>query len=328
MTKKTKLLSLCLSMLLNTTSAYTKTAQDHKDFGQLVDRIIATVGGDVILYSQIVEKIQSGYPVQFSSHPAPSNSSEFILALQDQVNIQLVISASTKLGIEVSDSDVQTQIDKMLSSQNMTRASLKEYLNKEKKTYSSYLTMMKTQMILMNFKKRMVAPFIKITDVEMQNYYYRKLISSKESMKDTLLTLESIKIEIPTEAPSVIKKAKEKLAQEAYKKLKAGESIAEVANLYSNGKISAPIEYRVSDLQTELKKASKGLKIGEYTTPIKLADGFYIFKLKSQKTSKNSNYLKKKEEIEAALREQKAKTIITNWVTNARQQKKPHIIAQ
>ena len=195
-------------MLLNTTSAYTKTAQDHKDFGQLVDRIIATVGGDVILYSQIVEKIQSGYPVQFSSHPAPSNSSEFILALQDQVNIQLVISASTKLGIEVSDSDVQTQIDKMLSSQNMTRASLKEYLNKEKKTYSSYLTMMKTQMILMNFKKRMVAPFIKITDVEMQNYYYRKLISSKESMKDTLLTLESIKIEIPTEAPSVIKKLK------------------------------------------------------------------------------------------------------------------------
>ena len=197
----------------------------------LVDRIAAIVNGKPVMYSEIQKKIKKGQPVSLSQYPAKDSDSDYDKALNDEINYQLVLQKIEEFEIEISDADVDAEIQAFLKQRNLSPAGLREALRGQGMTYEEYQKDFRNQMIMRKFQGRVISPLIKITDKDIENYYIKKTGSTSENVR---LRLRKIFISIPSGAVTAVRKAKEDRAKEVYGKLENGMDFVEAAKIYSD----------------------------------------------------------------------------------------------
>ena len=78
----------------------------------LLDRLLAEVNGEVITYSEVMVKVEDGPLVVMSSYPSSPKDKPFDVALNDAINIKLVMMKAEELGLTVSDRELNDEIEK------------------------------------------------------------------------------------------------------------------------------------------------------------------------------------------------------------------------
>lgn len=308
-------LFLCLMF---SSSAYGRT---------LVDRVVAEVNSHPILYSEINEKVKKGPLVKISDFPAKKSDPPFEHALQDAINLELVLSHAEYLEISVSESDIKNQVDRVLQQNNIGLPQLKQFLAQEGKSYEEYEQDMYDQILFMRFRGRVLMPLVKITDKDVESYYLKKMGASSEALS---LSIRKIFLSIPKEAQASFVKQKEKLANEVYDKLQNGMDFVEAEKIYSelsdarDGKPA--MNLKLTDLDQNIARVVKPLDEKEFAKPLKWNNGIYIFYLESKKFAGSSHFLAKKQELEFELRQKELVEQMQRWLKEQRQKSKIRVI--
>ncbi len=295
---------------------------------ELLDRIVAVVGSRPILKSDIDEKVNLGPLVIISDFPASESSKDFERALNDSINLQLMKNKAEELDIEIDDVDVEAQIDKLLSGQNLDREKLMEFLTSQGKTYEEYKKDFHDQMLFRRFQGRVIAPAVKLTDKDIQNYYLKKSGTQADVLQ---LSLRQLLIRIPSSAAEDFKKAKEKLAAEIYQKLKDGMDFVEAVKIYSDGPNARSTGgllrgVKLKDLNESIRQAVAGLEEGQFSSPVTSVLGIHIFYLEEKRFSESSQFLAQKKKLEYELRTRELSLEIRRWLELERQRSKVEVM--
>jgi peptidyl-prolyl cis-trans isomerase SurA len=294
----------------------------------LIDRVVAIVDGEPILYTDIMDKVKKGPLVLVSSYPASEDAAPFEQALNDAINFQLVVDKARDLEIDVQDSEVEAEIKSFLASKNTDMAGLLEFLKQQGTTYEDYKADFKNQMLLRQFQGRVIFPQVKITDKDVENYYLKKSGATSDLVE---LSLRQITIKVDPNAAEDVVKAKEALAQEVYTKLKDGMSFEDAVKIYSDdssartaGGLMAGI--KLKDLAGSIKTAVEGLDVGQFTAPIRTTIGFHLFYLEEKRFSGSTEFQTQRKQLEFELRNAEAVNQTRRRLMEQRQKSKVEII--
>lgn len=296
----------------------------------LVDRVVAIVNGKPILYSEIQEKIHSGFPVGVSFYPATEDSSVFDKALQDAINVKLIEQKAEELEIDVPPEELDKQIQETLKYRNLTEENLRDELAKTGMSYEVYRNGFKQQMLFRKFQGRVIRPLVKITEKDVETFYLKKTGSSAENIR---LTLRQLLIAVPSEATEDVIDAKLKLTRMIQQKIQGGMSFAEAVKIYSDDPQAKTTEglmtdIKLSDLSDEVREPIKALDIGQVSQPVKTSLGFHLFFLESKKFSGSQEFQRKKTDFETELMLIESDVQTKKWLSEMRRKTDIKIVAE
>ena len=315
---------LVLTILLSLTSGNLQAAE------VLVDRLLAEVNGEVITYSEVKTKVDSGPLVVMSSYPLSPDEKPFDVALNDSINIKLVMMKAKELGLTVSDRELNDEIEKFATRRKMTVASLKQAINAQGLTFEKYKEDFKMQIIMSRFQGREILPQVKVTEKDAKLYYMRTEGSAGQVYK---LQLRQLFISVKDSDAKVIRDSKLELISKIEEQLTSGVSFTDLVKLYSDapnakengGKMPVLAS---TDLSGAIKTEVEKLEVGQATKPIKVANGYYIFKLDSKEMGDSSRFNQAKASIIQRLRQEEVQKETQRWIEVERSKSDIRIIKE
>ena len=296
---------------------------------KLLDRVVAVVGGTPVLLSDVNEKVAKGPLVTISEYPASENDSPFEKALQDSINYELMLQKSKELEIDVKEEDVDKQIDEFLISRGLSRDGLYDFLRQEQKDFSDYRHDFRNQMLLRQFQGRVIRPFVRITDRDVELYFLKKTNNPSDLIE---VRLRQILIKAPkSEISNTAVSDKEKIAQDVYRKLKNGMPFIDAVKIYSDPDAQANEglmgSVKLKDLTIDLQAAIQITEPGTFTQPIQTSAGFYIMLVEERKILGGTEFQRQKSQLETELLNDEILVQTRRWLTEQRQRSSIDILS-
>lgn len=237
---------------------------------QLVDRVVAVVNGKLItlfdLDTRVADLMQRTQGVTFKPND-PMADEVRRQVLDSMITDMLIESEAARLKINVSETELDNQIDELKKKNNMNQQQLVAELAKEGMTLADFRKRMRQD----NMKKRllgyMVHRKVLVTDDEIRDYY--------EKNKDSLSTARSITGPKVSGNIGFIMVANTKQAEELRAKINSGSiSFAEAAKKFSIGpgrdQGGDLGDVQVKDLAPPLRDALKAAPPGQVSAPVML----------------------------------------------------------
>lgn len=246
---------------------------------ETVDRIVAVVNDDIILYSELQEQaalLERLNPNLNLSNP--QNRTQFERqVLQGMVQDRLAEQEVKRQNINVSKHDIDAAVEGFKRENGFTDDQLKYVLQQQGKTLDQFRDNIKKQLERARLIERVLKSKTVITDEQVDAYLKSHPMTTEMSERRHLAVI-FLPIRDSSQAAQV-----EGLAREIHKKLKAGEDFAKLARQHSQG--PAPEDggdigfIAVSDLAPAIASATQGLDANQFTDPMKTPQGYYIIKV-------------------------------------------------
>ncbi len=258
----------------------------------IVDRIVAIVNSHVITLSELEKKARPYLQQYIEDSMSPEEKAQmkqtiYAKILPQMIDDYLVQEEIKKLGITVSDAEVENAIDNICANNGITRHELKQKLEQEGTSFEKYKKQLATQIERARLIGSKVQSKVVITDEQVRAY-----LSSESGNTDyggPYYVLDHVCV-VPEADTSSAKAVARKRAEEALKALKDGENFETVAHRYSS-KVPLASDVRLGvfsldEMSPSLRKAVEELKPGEVSDVIETPLGFQILKLVSISNSK------------------------------------------
>lgn len=301
---------------------------------RLVDGVVGQVDKEPpILHSKIQEKVDLGPVTLVSPYPATEKDPAYKRALQDEINLGLVLKRARELEIKVSPEDIDNQIKVLLKQEGTEKPDLREleaFLQENHKTMESFRKDLETQMLVMRFLGREIMPHVKTTDRDLEAFYLQQPGHRDTAM---MVQLKQILVRCDPDAPAGLQAEKKKLAEEAHLKLQGGMEFSTAIRLYSEGglqqaeKVTA-VKHKLADLPVELRDAlsAVGLKSGAFTPPIHTPQGYRLLYIVDSEFASSEEFRQQKDQLEQKLRQTLREKELIAWLQKARSKAKIYLV--
>jgi len=247
---------------------------------EIVDRVTAVVNEDIITLSELNKAIKpyeeklasSGYSQEKMDTTLFNMKQEMLNNLVDR---KITDQEAKKLGLTVSEKEVDNAIDQLKLSRRITQEDLEKALEQEGLTFKAYREKIREEILrpkLINFS---VKSKVIITDEDIKTYYdaHPEIYAGikKIYLRNILISGGALAVDT--------------LVQDKFNKVNAalisGQSFGEVARQYSqapNAGDGGEIGLLSLDaLSGEIADAVKNLAAGEHTPFIQTAQGYQMF---------------------------------------------------
>ena len=279
--------------------------------GEVVDRVVASVNGDVITLSELKEETLS-----INQSPGPEGPQTQDQILENMIEVKLLEQEAKKLGIQVTEKDIDAAIEGVKTKFNLTDEQMVEVLKKQNLTPQAFREQWRRQLLANKLIGAQVQGQIAVTEDEIKKYYQEnsgKLGSTSE--------IRIAHILIPVASLDQEEQA-QKLSLEVTKLAKSGKDFGELAKKYSKDASSAENGgdlgyFKKGELAEALEKAIEEAPVGEIVGPIRSSDGYHIVKVIDKKTSETTSTSldkSKEDEIRETLYQQKVENAIKVWL--------------
>lgn len=249
---------------------------------QTLDRIVATVNGDIILYSELQEFIKTTVAANPSLKTDDEASQRQLEqeALRQLVRSRLAEQEAKRLKIVVSDQDVDEALKGIQKDNGVTEAQFQKMLEEQGKTLKQFRDVVRKEMVRGRLLDRVLKSKTVITDQQVDAAIAGSYgFSNEDGGKRMQLGL----IYLPFEKSGQSSQEAEKQAQELLTKLRKGADFAEAARKYSKGPAAEEggnIGFiSKGELADYIDSAVQGLKKNEISDLVKTDRGFYIIKV-------------------------------------------------
>ena len=241
---------------------------------QWLDKVVAIVDDDIILASELDERIDTikANIARTGKQPPPeAELRKEVLDLLVLENIQMQMA--NRYGLRIEDEELNAAVSRIAANNNMTLSQFQQALTSSGASYLAVREQISREMILQRVQMGNVNQRIQVTEQEIQNYLQStegKEITSPE------FHFSHILIPVSSEANDAERKAAENKAKALSAKLRAGK---DVDNAGDDISISDLGWRKGTELPALFKGVAANMTDGDVSEPLQSASGFHIIKL-------------------------------------------------
>ena len=265
---------------------------------ETVDRIVATVNGDIILYSELKERLQlmgKVSPEMKTDDPARRAQIEREV-LQLLIRERLTEGEVKRLKISVASHEVDSAIADIKRDNGITDAQFEYLLSQKGQTVEQFRDGIRKEMERGRLLDRVLKSKTVITEDQIDARLKSEKITETNRRRIAVIFLPGAE-----GSESKGNDGAEKLAREIHERLKGGADFAQMARQYSKGPAAAEggdIGYMATDeLAPAMADAIRGLKQNGLSNIVRGAGGYYLLKViddKKEKPDKSEGSIREK----------------------------------
>ena len=230
---------------------------------EIKDRIAAVVNGQPVTLSEVEERV--GPELNRLGAPSPGNSVQrkelLKRGLSQLVDEKLVDSEAGAIGFDVSEEEIRNGIEQLARQNNMDAAQFKEAIAAQGLDFDVIRESIRRQQLMVKLLQYKVKPR-KVSDEEVQSAYAAVAAEGEPEVRARHLYIAS-----PDGAPAKLQQAAKEKADQALRRLRAGETFAKVARDLSEGPGAAEGGdlgyFRRGQMLPAIENAAFSLKPGE-----------------------------------------------------------------
>lgn len=287
----------------------------------LLDRVIATVNGEVITWSELrgnfeleAEEYLKGLKNEEREKRLKEIEKSF---LNNMIDLKLQLQEALRLGFSVKQTEVDGAIADIKGKYNLTDERFIESLKAEGLTLDEYRKQLEEQILVSKLVKFEVRDNVLILDKDIEEYY--------EANKDEYRREEKVRIRqvfFSANPEDISQRAEtEARAQEIIQRIKKGDDFAKIASEFSEDasrEFGGDLGYvsRGSVLK-EIGDVATALKVGEVSEPFWSSTGLHIVKLEDKIEGSNIEGIRNR--IKGLLFEQTFKLKYSDWLKSMRE---------
>lgn len=248
---------------------------------EIVDRIIANVNGQIILYSDLEREVailQRRMPTLDMSDPAQKSKVEHEV-LEQMIQEKLADMEAKRLKITVSDSEVDARLEQLMKMNHLTSEQLKQRLEASGDSMKKVRQQIKDSIARQELVERELKYQVVITDQEIDAYLNGQGGEEATNSNKVRLALIVLPVGGDNGTPAEVSKTGAQLVDE----LRGGADFQTLAKHYSKGPAAqegGDVGYMAPDeVAPFIAKALQGLKKGQVSNLVKGPDGYYIVKI-------------------------------------------------
>lgn len=291
--------------------------------GEVLDRVAATVNGEVVTLSDLQERAGSEWDRVEGMAPGPGREDARRQLLRRAFDLvvaeKLLAKQAEALQLEVTDAqidaaiqDIKTrnrfddsQLDQALAAQGLDRAAFRLQVRRELETY---------QVLQHKVRGR-----VKLSDADVRNYYqtHPQEFGGEEEVK-----VRHIFLPLREDAPRADEQKVRAAAERVLQRLRTGEDFEKVAREVSKGPSAADggdIGWlRRGTIQKELEDAAFALKDGQISAPVRAGPGLHVLKVEGRRLGGARSFEEAQEEIRNRLYEEQVGTYRQQYIDELR----------
>jgi peptidyl-prolyl cis-trans isomerase SurA len=253
-----------------------------------VDRIAAVVAGDIILFSEVLERAE---PALAELEKAANQGGMLMIegraeqilrdTLGGMIDELLVQQQAREMKIKVTNEEVDLAIANMARENRVDLETFEKALAARGKDMLTYRSEMRSDLLKYKVLNLRVRGRVKISDDEARQYYNDQV---REVRATGTFTGAHILIRVPAGARAAEVAHLRKRAEELRKRVDNGEDFARIAEQESEDQATAEHggslgERRTGEIPATLDRAFLDLEPGEVSGPVRTAAGFHVVKL-------------------------------------------------
>ncbi|OGW25556.1 MAG: hypothetical protein A3K09_04075, partial [Nitrospinae bacterium RIFCSPLOWO2_12_FULL_47_7] len=306
--KSNKVLVLLLGYLL---------AWEGLSTAKTFDRVVAKVNNDIIALSTLEDRVEFIHERKRSD--GASDETLMKKVLDTIVDERLQLQEAKRLKLPVDDESILKAIDDIKEKNQLTEKDMQEMLKSEKSTMDQYKARIKDQILMSKVVSFQLRNRINIGEKDIKLYYathQKDFYVTDQVHPYHILFIFDEKISVEN------KLVKRKRAEEALKRVLAGESFTEIAKKYSED-VSAATGGDLGFLErgkmlAEFEDAVFKLRPGEVSSLVETPYGLHIIKLQELRPGRTKLYKEVKDEIDQILFSQKREKEYKAWMDELR----------
>jgi len=256
-------------------------AQDNDSEGQVLDKVVAVVGGNIVLKSDLDSQYEQ-YQMQEGFNGTHDETTCTIL--ENMVFQKLLLNQAELDSVEISDGQVESELDRRLRyyiSLLGSKEKFEEFYQKSVVEFKEDLREQVRELLLVQNVQQNLTKDVKITPSEVRSFY-KSIPSDSVPLINSVVKLAQI-VKLPPVNPEEIERVKNKLQEIRYRVLN-GENFATLAILYSEDPGSAKQGGELGlfgrgEMYPEFEAAAFSLKKGEVSDIVKTDAGYHILQL-------------------------------------------------
>ena len=246
-----------------------------------LDRIVAVINDDVIMRSELVEKISSvAAQMEEQNIPLPPQDILEKQVLDRLIMTKLQIQMAQNTGIRVDDETLNRTISNIARENKLSLNEFREILEGDGYGYENFRKEIRNEILISRLQQRQVDNRVIVTEREIENY-----LSNQEHQGETDIEfhIAHILVAIPEGASTrQVTKAKE-TAGKVLSELQAGADFSNMAATYSDGQQAldgGDLGWRkAGQVPTLFADFIAVMEVGGLSEIIKSPSGYHIIKL-------------------------------------------------
>lgn len=288
---------------------------------RIVEKIIVVVNGEPLTYSDFRKfaRVKLGRNLELQELAAGQVSKE---VLEEFITEQLIREEVKRMGIRVSEQDIDNYIQSVMQRSNLSRAELLAALQREGVDMEQYRSQVRSQLERGELVERNVKKKVHITSEDLERYYKA---NGGNYATDPEVHLRHILLVLPYGASEQEEQAVLSRIMELRRQALNGTSFAELAREYSEGagaQDGGDIGWVKRDaLLDELANVAFELSAGEVSQPVRTSVGYHLVKMEGRKSSDSVAFEEVSEDIRKELYDKALQERFSTWLKTDLRQK-------
>jgi peptidyl-prolyl cis-trans isomerase SurA len=291
----------------------------------LVDRIVAIVNEEIILQSELEQRLiplkelikQKEYPPEEKSRVLENQGR---LMLDQMIYDKLADQQARKYRIEISQQEVTATIERIRNINKLTEESMQRMLELDGMTMEQYRTQIKEKLLRTRLVNLEVKSKVVITDEDVKAHYDAHI---DRYMGKTKYKLRHLLLKVPPMASEMEEADVLRRAKALHQRLQAGETFAELAETFSEatsavkgGELGV---FEINLLTQKIQSAVQGLGAGNFTEVVETEQGYQIFYIEDVISAGGKTMEEARQEIQEKLYAEDVDRKYKAWLTRMRE---------
>jgi len=246
-----------------------------------IDRIVAVVNDDVIVYSELNTRLRAVVQrLEDSGVPAPPADVLEKQVLEQLILDRLQMQMATSTGIRIDDESLNRQIADIARQNNLSLREFRDVLARDGYDFVAFREEIRDELIKSRVQQRQVQERVQVTDRDIDNFLATR---AKQGGNNPEYHVGHILIAVPDGAsPEELADARDE-AEDILVRLSAGANFGRTAAAESDGRQAlegGDLGWRKDgELPTLFEKVVPTLEKGEVSDVIRSSSGFHLVKL-------------------------------------------------
>ena len=256
-------------------------AAAHAD---IIDRIVAKVGNQIVTQSDVARTLPLFVQMEAVDRrrlqTAEGRGSVARDVLGTLVDNEVLAEQAKRLGISVSEEEVQQHIGEQRSRMRLEEESFRAALAEQGITVEDFADYVRAQLLRVRLIQSEVLPKIAVSDGEVEAMLQRLY---PNGLMETWMTTSHIFVSVAPDAPAAEVDEAEKRIAEIERRLKSGtsfESLAAETNVDATSRTGGRVgRFDIGSLDPNYEAAAQRLKVEEVSGPVRSQFGIHLIRL-------------------------------------------------